>query len=320
MRRYLIAGSVLLLPVLAGCATTGGDDMMNTVYNTNRIVRNLEQNLTPTVNKLNQTTADLGARVDASEQQTGRMAQQLEASTASLQQIQQQLEDLQKVIYRQNGMSAPQAGAPIAPPAGVQVGPIVKENPSETPDEMDKPDAGMSSVPPAGGGAAPIAPTTVAQAPPTPVTPPPPPPAAEKQPEPQPAPPVAGDAGGQELYKKASSEFLASNYEQAKTLYDQYIQQNPNGSEIPSAQFWRARSQMELSRYKDAIQDFEKLRKSYPTNQKVVPSSLYYQAEAHLQLGQTNEAVALLKQLVAEWPMTRPAAKAKAELEKRGIQ
>ncbi|MDX9972292.1 MAG: tetratricopeptide repeat protein [FCB group bacterium] len=327
MRRYLIAGSVLLLPLAGiGCAT-GNNDMMNTVYNTNRIVRNLEQNLTPTVNKLNQTTADLGARVDASEQQTSRMAQQMESSTALLQQIQQQMDQMQKVVYRNAGMTPPQPGAPIAPPAStMQVGPIVQEETVPVEGQMTLPGPTTAVPAPPGGpnendildNPAPMpAPTgTPGEIGPTmvPVQPtetaPPPPPVAE---------PAAGGDAAQDIYKKAGAEFYAGNFEQARNLYDEYLEKNPNGKDAPNAQFWKGESQLKLNRYKEAIQEFEQLRKNYPTNSKV-PYSMYEQAEAQLKLGQTNEAVAMLKQLIAEWPMTRPAAKAKADLEKRGIQ
>lgn len=348
MYRYFIAGSMALLPLLtASCATSGGNDMANAVYNTNRTVRNLEQNLTPTVTKLNQTVVDMGARVEASESETARLAQTLETNTAILQRLQQQVENLQQVTYRERGLTPPRTDMGPSVPGGapgVQVRPIGEGNPEDA--LLGPAPLGPAVAPPA--GVAPVAqplgpppPATdpgfpVAMAPgpgvppppsgvtaippalPAPVEVPPAPPTTEPAPPPS-VEPTTPNEPGQDLYTKAGDAFFDGKYDQALSGFDTYMQQYPNTDKTPSAQFWKGESLLKLNRPQDAIQEFERLRSTYPTNSKV-PYSMYEQAKAHLQLGQTDEATGLLRKLIDEWPMTRPAATARKELEQRGAQ
>ena len=70
MKRYLVASlSVSLLT--SGCATAGGissggssSQLSNTVYQTHRMVQNMEQNLSGSVTTLTRTTAEIAARLD----------------------------------------------------------------------------------------------------------------------------------------------------------------------------------------------------------------------------------------------------------------
>ena len=71
VKHYLAAAmSVTLLT--SGCATAGGvtgggssGNVNNTVYQTHRMVQNIEQNLTGSVSTLTRTTAEIATRIDA---------------------------------------------------------------------------------------------------------------------------------------------------------------------------------------------------------------------------------------------------------------
>ena len=81
-KSLVAAGGLVLLA--AGCATTGGDQMANSVYATHRIVQKLDTDMSARVDKLNQTAADLSAKVDASDQATRQLQSMMEENQAKL--------------------------------------------------------------------------------------------------------------------------------------------------------------------------------------------------------------------------------------------
>ncbi|MBM3289820.1 MAG: hypothetical protein FJY92_06675, partial [Candidatus Hydrogenedentes bacterium] len=78
MRGTSIAIGLAALVLVAGCTTTGGDQMANSVYATHRIVQKIDTDLSARVDKLNQTAADLTAKVDASDQATRQLQSMME--------------------------------------------------------------------------------------------------------------------------------------------------------------------------------------------------------------------------------------------------
>ena len=70
MKTRILACVAALALLASGCASTGGGSHFeNTVYDTNRLVRNLDSGLSGSVEKLNETSAELIARVNESDQQ-----------------------------------------------------------------------------------------------------------------------------------------------------------------------------------------------------------------------------------------------------------
>ena len=115
--RISLAGLVVLTALGAGCATTGdGDQVANSVYATHRIVKNLESDLGPRVTQLNETTAELTAKVEASETTTRQLQSVVEENQAKLDALQKSLDKLSSVIYQDLGRSAPRTGAEFEPP------------------------------------------------------------------------------------------------------------------------------------------------------------------------------------------------------------
>ena len=102
---------LMSIPLLAGCAT-GGNQLQNTVYSTNRHVANLEQNLQGSVQQLNQTAAGLLARVDANEQTLRSVAGRLEENRAKLNTIEQRLDALIRTYSRQQQRALNAPGSP----------------------------------------------------------------------------------------------------------------------------------------------------------------------------------------------------------------
>ncbi|MFA6243106.1 MAG: tetratricopeptide repeat protein [Candidatus Hydrogenedentales bacterium] len=268
MRPLACSLCALLMSLWAsGCATTGGNDQLsNTVYATYKIAKNLEQDLSPSVTKLNQTAADLTAKVEANDMAVKSLQSTIEDTQAKLDSMQKSIEKLSQDVYRMAGRPTGAVGldatsgttfsaptATVEPPLGSALGTTPIPSPEAAP------------------GAAPGT--------------------------------VGGEAGSNALtdYNAAQRSFYGEDFEAALAQYSAYLQRYPDSRYADGAQFWKADCLRRLTRNEEAIAEYEKLRASYPNSSKV-SLSLNNQADAHLRLGQTQRAVALLKQLVENYP------------------
>jgi tol-pal system protein YbgF len=276
--------------LLGGCDTLGGgrQQWQNAVFDTNQRVRNLDKNLGASVAKLNETAADLSARVDAGDQNMRRLQSVAEENQVKLDQLQNRLDQLTATIYRQFNLSQPgglgETAAPMAP-MGEGVGEPIVLPPVEEPSPGQPTEA-----PPAG----------VAQ--PTPA-------------------PTSQDALGTEAgapspvtdYNRAQRSFVERNYDVALQQFSEYLQRYPDTSDSDNAQFWKAECYFRLEKYEEAIAEFTALRTRYTKSPKA-PLAMHNQAAAHLRLGQIEDAKKLLQELVDQYPMEPAAVRAKEKL------
>lgn len=256
------AGGLVLLA--AGCATTGGDQMANSVYATHRIVQKLETDMSSRVDKLNQTAADLSAKVDASDQATRQLQSMMEENQAKLNALQKNLDRLAQVMYRSVGVTPGTTGS-------VDVGGARIEPPAGTPAEA-VPGTAPGMLPP---------PATAETVPTTPAVTP---------------PPAEDPAGATADYKKASEVYMNDNFQEALNLYSSFLQKYPNSDYASSAQYWKARCFQGMGQWEQAVREFDAVKANYPMAKKV-PPAMYYQAECYLRLGQQQRAIDLLKDL-----------------------
>jgi TolA-binding protein len=291
--KTFFTSSTLLLAVAltAGCASDG--NMSNSVYATHRIVRNIEQDIGPNVTKLNETAAELVARVEASDQENKQLRAIIEENQAKIDRLQQQIAQLTSVLYRQMGLTqAPSAGA-AAPSQPAQVVPP----PAATTTPIATQPGTVSTTP---GGSMINQP---AVAPPSPAVTPIPPGAGTTVATPPPA--VSAEAAEVD-YISAQKAFIDESYDEALKLYTAYLTRYPDGASAHNAQFWKAECYRRLGQYENAIREFEYLEQRYgdaPDSGKL-PLAMKNRAEAHLALGQTERATEILRDLIEKYPMT----------------
>jgi TolA-binding protein len=250
----------------AGCATTGGDQMANSVYATHRIAQKLDTEMSASVEKLNQTAADLTAKVDASDQATRQLQSMMEENQAKLNALQKNLDRLAQVVYRQFGLTPGTSG-------GVEIGQSRIEPPvGAAPMSTDPATPGVAPIP-VPGGSDPGTPVATA-----------------------PAPTAEDPIGATADYKKASEVYMNDNFQEALTLYSQFLQKYPTSDYASSAQYWKARCMKQLGQWEQAVREYDSVRQTYPMAKKVAPA-MYDQAECYLRLGQQQRAIDLLKDL-----------------------
>ena len=289
LRRFSKATGLVLLCVLAaGCATTD-DQLMGTVTHTYKIVRKLEDDLGSTVKQLNETAADLSARVDESDRETRRLLGLVEENQHKLETLGDDLSRLTQTLYQHLGLTPPTPSSiPTQPPQGVMPGETQIEGGFEAPSASEPFE---SSEPPAE----------------TNVT------VVETQ---------ATDADL--AFRQAKRAYDAKDYDSAFKGFDQFLLRFPTASAAPDAQFYKADSCYRIGHesqdtevLEKAVREYEKLRVDYPSSSKV-SYAMFNQAAAHFDLKQSQEAIRLLRQLVEHFPTTPAGRTAKAKLEELG--
>lgn len=280
------------LVALAGCATTGGSQIESSIYDTHRMVKGLDTNLQPSIERLNQTAAGLDARVTSTDEQTRRLQGLVEENQVRLDDLQRKLDEVRQMVARATGSSV----SPAPPPPAVS-----GSGPQE---EFSM--RGGTTAPPAAGGVTPLPPEAA------------PPIASVPEPtgtlDPMPSQALSGGNATAD-YEKAITAYRNENYREAIQQFDDYMKRYPDNQYCANSQYWKAYSYAKLKEFEPAIREFEKMRALYPNDQKI-PLAMYNQAAAHSNLGQIAETKALLQRLIAQYPDDAAAQAARGDLAK----
>lgn len=294
---WTVTGLLALSVLTAGCGTMSGGQKSNAIYDTQRRAAGLEKS----VEKMNQNTADLIARLDATDQQLKSLQSQVEESVAKSGQVEKKLDTLTNSLSRYFRSSA------TLPPTAVGGGEI--QPPSEGP-QITSPSREPMPAQPApatpSGAAPPVAPL--------------PPPAAPAAAPAAPVPPAPaavpiGTGNPEADYTQAQKSYAGENYKAALEQFAAYLAQYPTSENAPNALFWKAKAMQSLEQYEPAVGEFEKLRTNYPTSVRV-PYAMLYQAICQAKLGQTARASELMQEVIRNYPMTPAADQAKTELKR----
>ena len=162
---------------------------------------------------------------------------------------------------------------------------------------------------------------------PKPATMPASPPVATAKPTPLPAKPSAtatapkplstGDAGGDiKSYEDAHKTFRSGNYQGAVNAFRGFIEQYPNSMLASNAQYWIGISFYNLKDLKAALGSHQHLLKRYPDSPKV-PDSMLNIATIQADLNDNAAAHTTLEDIVAKYPSSEAATKARSRLTKR---
>ncbi len=293
--RLLTLTVLVVATLMAGCATTGssGNQVSATIFDTHRRVVKLEKTLDDSINKLNETTAELSAQVSSSDQETRRLRTMVEENQVKLDALERNLNEFKSVVYRQYGLTSSDSAFSTG---GIEVQnqPVVIE-------------------PPAGTATTPTAPNVPVVTTPTPTTSP-----AASPVETQPTAPVATSepvVDPQVFYTKAQTTFVNEDYPTALRQFDEFLQRFPTSQMAPNAIFWKARCFQKMEKYAEAIQVFEQLKTSYPADNKI-PFAMHNQAVCYANLGKRQDAEKLLQSVIDNYPVSPAAQQAESTLNK----
>jgi len=102
----------------------------------------------------------------------------------------------------------------------------------------------------------------------------------------------------------------SGDYTNAVVAFEQFISKYPDSVHVSNARYWLGNAQFALQDYKAALATYRELLKVAPYTPKA-PDVLFNIAGCQQELKAVNNAQATLKQLIAKYPDSAAAAKAK---------
>ena len=119
----------------------------------------------------------------------------------------------------------------------------------------------------------------------------------------------------QRSYDNAYSNYRLSDYPSAIRGFDAFLKSYPKHALAPNAQYWIGESYAHLKQYRDAIDAERRLLGTYPDSAKV-PDALLIIGTAEGSLGDNAAARKTFEELIAKYPASDAAEKAKGRLAK----
>ncbi len=130
-------------------------------------------------------------------------------------------------------------------------------------------------------------------------------------PEAAPAAPTKANAEG--IYKQGFDAFQKGSYDNAVTLFAQFVKENPDSPLAPNAYYWMGESYMSGKNYEKAIVQFQEVVDKYPKSDKAGKAMLR-QADAFSALGDKKSSTTLLKRVIELFPKSEEARLAERKL------
>ncbi len=144
-----------------------------------------------------------------------------------------------------------------------------------------------------------------------------PPPSSVPSLEPPPPPPIQKQEPRKDLYQQGLELYRQGKYQEAKKLFRTFIKANPTSTMAANAHFWIGDCEYKLSRFEEAILEYQKVISRYPKSNKV-PDALLKQGFAFARLGDKESAKIILRKLLKTYPGTPQAKAAKKQLKRLG--
>ena len=125
---------------------------------------------------------------------------------------------------------------------------------------------------------------------------------------------AAGDPAAETRnYEAAQSQRRLGNYQGAIVAFQNFIKQYPKSNLAPRAQYWVGDSYFNLRDFKLAIASQQTLIKTYPESP-TVPDAMLNIASSQIEMGESIAGKKSLEELVAKFPISDAADKAKRRL------
>jgi len=114
-------------------------------------------------------------------------------------------------------------------------------------------------------------------------------------------------------YQEAWKSLERRNYREAIARLNEFLKNHPQSEFADNAQYWIGESYYALKEFDRAILEFDVVRRKYPSGEKV-PAALLKQGFAFAELGDKVDARLILQELIARYPQSKEAVKAKEKV------
>jgi tol-pal system protein YbgF len=135
------------------------------------------------------------------------------------------------------------------------------------------------------------------------------------------APPVNPPQPGADpraLYDAAYGDYVRGSYDLAIQQFQEYLRNFPDTEFSDNAAYWIGECYFRQSRFRQAIDEFDRLLNRYTTSDKVV-SALLKKGYAYLELGERSQGVVQLQFVIREYPRSDEASLARQRLKEMGV-
>lgn len=122
-----------------------------------------------------------------------------------------------------------------------------------------------------------------------------------------------------ELYQAAYRDYQRGNYDLAIGGFRDFLAANAKSDLADNAAYWIGESLYSQKKYRDAIEQFDRVVNDFPRSDKV-PSALLKKGYSYINLNEKSRAIVQLQYVVHEHPRSPEAAKARDELKKLGVE
>jgi tol-pal system protein YbgF len=117
----------------------------------------------------------------------------------------------------------------------------------------------------------------------------------------------------EQAYQHAMDLFKRGDYEGSATAFSAFVKTYPQSANASAAQYWFGNARFAQRNYRATVEAQTELLQKYPDSPKV-PDAMLNLASAQTELGQRDAAQATLQTLIARYPNTDAANKAKQRL------
>ena len=117
----------------------------------------------------------------------------------------------------------------------------------------------------------------------------------------------------QTLYDNALTAFRNRQYQQAQSIWEQFVLTYPNDALVPQAWFWQGESLYQQKYFEEAIMRYQVVLEKYPASPKY-PAALLKQAASFMRIGKDKAGRVLLYDLISRYPDLLEAQQARALL------
>jgi tol-pal system protein YbgF len=117
----------------------------------------------------------------------------------------------------------------------------------------------------------------------------------------------------QDQYDKAYATYTDQRYDEALSLFKNFIQQFPQHDLADNAQYWIGEIHYDMENYQGALLAFEEVTKKY-ADQNKAPDALLKIGYCYMALDDPNNAQLFFKRVIKNYPFSEAEAKAREKL------
>ncbi len=127
--------------------------------------------------------------------------------------------------------------------------------------------------------------------------------------------PTTGKNEAESTYDTGLGQYRSNDYKGAITTFSTFLDKFPKDKLAPNARYWLGSSMLQSSDYSGAVLEFQNIVDGYPNHPKA-PEALLQQAKAFEHFGEKAVQIKLYKDVLAYYPDSDQAKKAKKMLNK----